>query len=266
MNIFEQDSYKQIIRYLGKDGPKAVKGFYRKLSEHLGTHPTYVSQVLSGPKDFTEDQVVFTCDFLGLEEKEIQYILTVHKIERAGSKRIKDLYEKELAVLRKDSILKGRFETEKSLTEIQLSKLYSDWAHSAVHMMSTLEKKPDILAIEKRLNLSRQQTQSILKFLIAAGLVVEKNNKFHEGSSRTVLAKNSPHLLQHHTHWRLKAIDKFARKSENELMFTSNFSLSYHDFSRLRKQTLEFIQNFMETVDKSPAEDIAFLNLDLLWV
>lgn len=266
MNIYEQDSYKKIIRYLGKDGPKPIKGFYRKLSEHLNTHPTYVSQVLSGDKDFSEEQMIATCDFLGMNDKELDYLLLVFKYERAGSPRLRDIYQQKVSQVRKETILKGRRENEKELSEAQLVKFYSSWIYSAVHMLTTLEKKPDVSAVEKRFGLNRQQAQGILSFLVQCGLAIEKSGRYHEGTSKTVLLKNSPYLMQLHSNWRLKALEKFSRKSEHELMFTSNFSLSHSDFKRLREETILFLQKFMETVDKSHADDVAYLNLDLLWV
>lgn len=267
MNIFQQNSYKDVILYLGKTGPTATKGFYRKLSEHLGVHPTFISQVLSGDRDFSEEQLVATCDYLGLQEREIEYLLNIIKRERAGSKRLRDFYQQQVLRLRNESeLMKTRVKESGKLSEKDKAIFYSSWQYSAVHMMSTLIEKPTFSQIQDRLSLTRQQTQQVLRFLIEVGLVKEKNGKYTEGAASTYLEKTSPYLFQHHVNWRFKALEKFAKMTEQELMYTSNFSISRADFSLLRGQIMQLIQACMANIEKSNAEDLGQLNIDLLWV
>lgn len=267
MNIFQQDSYKEILLYLGKNGPTATKGFYRKLSEHLDVHPTFISQVLSGHRDFSEEQLIVICDYMGLKERETEFLLMLLKHEKAGSKRLRDYYKQQLQNIRSESVvMKSRQPGSRKMKEAERAIFYSAWQYSAVHMMATLSQKPSFVQIQARLGLSRQQTQQIVSFLLETEMIQEKNGKYIEGPSQTYLERTSPYLFQHHVNWRLKGLSKYPQMEEQELMYTSNFSISRADFATLRTEIVKFIQNFLANVEKSEAEDVGQLNIDLLWV
>ena len=267
MNIFQQDSYKQVLLYLGKNGPTATKGFYRKLSEHLNVHATFISQVLSGSRDFSEEQLISVCDYMGLKERETEFLITLHKFEKAGSKRLRDYYHQQLQNIRSESVvMKSRQLTTRKMKEAERAIFYSAWQYSAVHMMTTLSQKPSFVQIQARLGLTRQQTQQIIAFLLETEMIKEKSGKYVEGPSQTYLERTSPYLFQHHVNWRLKGLSRFPQMDEQELMYTSNFSMSRADFVLLRSEIVKFIQNFLANVEKSEAEDVAQLNIDLLWI
>ena len=97
-------------------------------------------------------------------------------------------------------------------------------------------------------------------------MVVEVNNTFSSGPVATHLEKKSPLLIKHHTNWRLKAIQVAETLSDEELMYTANFSVSKKDFHILREQLLQTVQKFLKIVGPSPAEEIAQFNIDLFWI
>ena len=94
MTIFDQDDYKQILKNFIKSQPRNGHGLVKAIGEHLGVDPSQVSQVLSGNKDFTEEQALQLFTFVGFNEIESEYFLTLIKIERAGTKLLKDHYRK----------------------------------------------------------------------------------------------------------------------------------------------------------------------------
>jgi DNA-binding MarR family transcriptional regulator len=152
---------------------------------------------------------------------------------------------------------------ERVLSEADTARFYSDWKYSAVHMMSTLQRKPNLNDIMDRLDLDRQEATKIINFLLETGMILEKNYKYHEGISKTVLTKTSPYLVQHLSNWRIKALSDLAKREENEIAFSTNFTLSKKDFETLRKQIVALVNSFMPLIDASPAEELAYLNIDL---
>jgi uncharacterized protein (TIGR02147 family) len=264
MNIFELDDYKEAIKLFIRQKDKASqRGAFKNLAEYLGVHATLVSQVLSGTKDFTEEQIFSVCDFLGIGKLEGQYLWILVQIERAGSVKLKNHYIELKEQMRKNALqLSNRVKKQRDLSETEKAIFYSSWIYSAVQVASTLEKKVDFEFICERFQLSPEKAREVLDFLIQTNLVFEKEGKFLPGTNSTHLEKKSPFILKHHTNWRLKAIDAAEDLTDEELIYSANFSVSKKDFQKLREEMVQVIQRFLSVVKDSKAEEIAQFNLD----
>jgi len=267
MSLFQTENYKDILNETIADRRKVEKGVSRKLADHLNVNPSMVSQVLSGPKDFSEEQMIFVCEFFGFAPLETQYLLLLLQKARAGSVKLKAHFEKNLIQIRTQAkLVSERVQTNRDLNDLEKAIFYSSWMYPAVHLLTTLEQKPRFEKICERLGAEPTKVREILNFLIEIGMVVEVNNTFSSGPVATHLEKKSPLLIKHHTNWRLKAIQVAETLSDEELMYTANFSVSKKDFHILREQLLQTVQKFLKIVGPSPAEEIAQFNIDLFWI
>lgn len=267
MNVFESSDYKEILRFHFKEKRKQQKGLSRKLAEYLGVHPTLVSQVLTGSKDFTEEQILLVCEFLGVSGLESKYLLALVQWERAGSKKLKDHFLEVITAFRQQALqVSQRVPRDRHMSEIEKAIFYSSWVYSAVHMLTTLEKPVTFENICERLSLLPKKAREILDFLVQAHLVIERDGVFRAGAQLTHIEKSSPFLLKHHSNWRLKAIEACENLKDEELMYSANVSLSQKDFAILREELMRTIENFLQVVKLSPAEDIAQFNLDFFWI
>jgi hypothetical protein len=193
--------------------------------------------------------------------------LALLQMERAGSKKLKDHFQEVIEQIRKRALtVSDRVIRDRVLTEEENAVFYSNWTYSAIHLLSTLAKPLTFEEISKRLNLPLGRTREILDFLIQIQMVFEKNGRFVSGAVVTHLEKKSPFLVKHHSNWRLKAIQAAETLSDEELMYSGNFSISKKDFDLLREVLIKTIQEFIAIVKPSPAEDIAQFNLDLFWI
>ncbi len=68
--------------------------------------------------------------------------------------------------------------------------------------------------------MTRAKASEILQFLVRSGLVIEKNGAYLMRTRSTWLGRESPHLVKHHTNWRIRAIEKSESLSEAELMYS----------------------------------------------
>lgn len=267
MNLFEYENYKDALNAVLAEKRKFEKGLSRKLSEHLGVHPTLVSQVLKGTKDFSEEQLLFVCEFLGIAKLESKYILALLQHERAGSKKLKDHCQEVIEQIRKQALqVSERVHKDRKLSDAEKAIFYSSWIYSAVHLLSTMDLPLNFAEVCKKLDLPPGKAREVLDFLIQIQMVVETDGIFSPGSVATHLEKNSPFLVKHHTNWRLKAIQAAENLSDEELMYTGNFSISKKDFHLLREELIQVIQRFIQIVGPSPAEDIAQFNIDFFWI
>lgn len=267
MNIFEESDYKNIIKLIVDQRPEQKRGFFSRLAEHLNINPSLISQILSGPKDFTEEQIVQVCEYMGLSHLESRYILTLLQIERAGSHKLKVIHEATRDEIKNKALdLSNRIEIKQKLSASERSKFYSSWAYSAIHLMTTLQQAPQFKDICERFSFSSERTQEIINFLLETGMVIEKNSKYYPGSVHTHLEKTSPEVTYLHKNWRLRSIETAERLTAEEFMYSCNFTISKKDFLALREELVQVTKKFLRLVDQSHPEDLAQLNIDLFWL
>ncbi len=105
-----------------------------------------------------------------------------------------------------------------------------------------------------------------LHFLTCTQLAIQNRDKYQVGAQRTFLEKGHPLLKCHHSNWRLKALQQFEQMSDEEMMFTTNISLSNDDFARLREMLAEFVKTTSQLIKETDPENVACVNLDLFWM
>ncbi|MGZ3797687.1 MAG: TIGR02147 family protein [Pseudobdellovibrionaceae bacterium] len=268
MNIFEQNDYKEALKlYIRKKEKSVQRGAFKNLAEYLGVHATLVSQILSGTKDFTEEQIFSVCEFFGIPKLESHYLWILVQIERAGSIKLKKHYIELKEQLRNQALnLSNRVEKAHELTESEKAIFYSSWFYSAIQVATTLDRNVDFEFICERFNLIPTKAREVLDFLIQIQMIKEKDGRFFPGTTSTHLENKSPFIAKHHTNWRLKAIEATENLLDEELIYSANVTISRVDFVRLREEMVQLVQRFLTVVKDSPAEDIAQFNLDFFWL
>ncbi|MFN3697715.1 MAG: TIGR02147 family protein [Pseudobdellovibrio sp.] len=267
MLIFDRDNYKQILKDFIQNQPRKGHGLVKAIGEYIGVDPSLVSQVLSGSKDFTEEQALQITSFVGFNEIESEYFLTLVKIERAGTKLLKDHYKKRKDQLKIASLdLKKRLNQDRILTDYEKSVFYSSYIYSAIRLSTSISNGKTISELSKRFDLSIEKTTEVINFLLNTNLITEKNGKYILGTQHTHLDRGSPFLNRHHHNWRVKALDKTNSITDQELQFTGPVSISNADFQVVRELLVEVISKSMSKVKASSPDDVACLLIDWFWL
>ncbi|MFN9065638.1 MAG: TIGR02147 family protein, partial [Bdellovibrionales bacterium] len=200
MNIFEVDDYKEVLKLFIRNKGNRPRGISKSIAEHLGVHATLISQIMSGSKDFTEEQIFSVSEFLGIPKLETYYLWILVQIERAGSVKLKNHYIELKQQLRNQALqVSSRVNKERELTEAEKAIFYSSWIYSAIQVACTLETKTDFEKICSRFQISQGKAREILDFLIKIRMVIEADGILKPGSTSTHLEKKSPFIVQHHT-------------------------------------------------------------------
>lgn len=267
-SLFNYSDYKAYLNAYLKQLPKQGHGEARKIAKHLGVSSTFVSQVLSNLRDLNLEHTELLSEYLGLSALEGDYLFHLVLFERAGSVRLKRYLEKKIKALREQSLqLMNRLDVKKILSDADKAIFYSSAIYSAIHLYSSTGKNGRSLEeIMNRFELTRARATEVLRFLKDCGLILESEKKFQMSTQSTYLSQDSPHLIKHHSNWRIKAIQTAEVLDSKELMYTGQVSLSEKDFEILREDMASLIKRFLERVHASPAEEIACLNIDWFWV
>jgi uncharacterized protein (TIGR02147 family) len=267
MSLFDENDYKEVIKNLViKLGPQK-RGFSTRLAAHLNINPSLVSQILAGNKDFTEEQMVLTCEYLGLSDLESRYLLTLVQISRAGSVKLKNYYQTALAEIRARALnLSNRIQVDRKLTGDEKTKFYSSWIYSAVHLTTTLKPAPKFQDICQRFAITRERAQEVINFLLEIGMILEKDSRYYPGPVITHLDKVAPEIPSLHKNWRQKSMEAAERLTPEEFMYSCNFTIGKKDFLVLREELVQLTKRFLDTVAKSEPEEMAQFNIDLFWL
>lgn len=267
MTLIEIDNYRVFVReFLRRKSPKS-RGEIAKLASHLGVHPTFVSQVLAASKDFNLEQGYAVTSYLNLTEVERNYFICLIQRDRAGTVELKGFFQEHLNAIRKSLLsTSNRLPKHRTLDEAQKAVFYSSWIYSAIRLYCSVGKGKTVEDVSENFQISRIKATEILNFLTETGLCIVEDDKYRLGSQHTHLEATSPFILRHHMNWRSKAMQRHENVSAKELILTAPFSISRKDFEKVREKILECVKENFEIIKSSPAEDVAFLNIDFLWL
>lgn len=263
MTIFDFDDYKRYFRFYISRLPKKGHGQITRMAEYLNVNPTLLSQILSGPKDFTLEQSFELCKYMGLSSIESDFLLLLIEKERAGSKNLQNYFQGKLLALKEQGAkLAAHVVQDHKMDDTTRAVYYSTWMYSALRLLTSIEDFQSADAIAKRLGITRAAAVQMLRFLVDHQLCLEKDGRYTAGPQRTYLEPGSPFIGRHHLNWRMKAMQKVDTLTEQEMMFTSPLAISREDFEAIRKDLSAMIQKALGRVKESKSESLFCLNVD----
>ncbi|MGZ3803542.1 MAG: TIGR02147 family protein [Pseudobdellovibrionaceae bacterium] len=264
MKLFESMDYRKFLEAFIKAQPRGGHGYKLKIAEALRVHPTLITQVLKGRKSFSTEQAYALTQFIGINDLEKDYFLTLIEYDRAGSMALKKFIESKLLKLRHESEkIKNRVPVYATMSEADQALFYSQWYYSALRLSCGLGEKVTAESLARDFDLPPELVEKILQFLLSRGLVIEKKDKtLDRGPQNTFLPADSPVISRHHMNWRMKAIERHPRLKPDELAFSAPLTLSEDEIPEIKKMCLDFIQEISKKVSKSPAERLACINID----
>jgi uncharacterized protein (TIGR02147 family) len=262
-SIFEYDDYKRYLNAVEQQRSQFQRGFRTRLAEALSCQNAYISQVLNTDAHFGLEHGLKIVEFLGLTENEKRYFLLLIQLARAGSKDLEQYFRREVDELRtKNLSLKERIATAHALTPAAQATYYSHWMYAAIHMLAMLKTHRTAQSILDALKLPSEAIRSAILFLVQTGLLIEKKGELHPGPTQIHLGKDSPQIRQHHTNWRIAAIDSLAHIERDDIHYSTVSTLSMQDCEKIKAQLVQMIENYVKTVESSKEETLYGFNLD----
>jgi uncharacterized protein (TIGR02147 family) len=267
VSVFEYTDYKEFLRDYIARLPKKGRGEINRIANFLNVHPTLLSQILGGTRDFSTEQIHKLCGYMGLQPLESDFLILLLQCDRAGTVELKKYYKTKIEELKKSSLsISNRLARHKTLSELERSVFYSSWTYLAVWLFTSVGKGQTIEAISQHFSVTRAHASEILNFLKTSQLCIEEDGFFKMRSQHIHLGFGSPFLARHHANWRMKSLERIDNLADEEMMFTSPFSISKKDFARIREEIVKLIKTTSSIIKDSPAENVACMNFDLFWI
>lgn len=268
MSIFNYSNYRDYLKDTLKARPKKGYGEISKWAASCGVHPTLMSLILKGERDLSPEQAYALGNRLGLTTLEQEYFLQMVQLSRAGTKEFKDYLTKKLGAVKTEATqIKKRFQHETELSDEAKLIFYSSYIFSAIRLFCDTHKNGVSLdELTTRFNMKRSELFPKLEFLEKWGLIKRSHEKYQMGPSRTMVSRDSTHVIKHHQNWRMQAMVKSERLAENDLMFTCPMAVSEKDFESFRTELTHLIQKFSAMLKDSNSENIGCFNVDWFWL
>ncbi len=265
-SVFLYDDYRKFLREHFEFLPKKGWGQKSKLAQFLGVNSTFITQVLSQDKSLTLEQAKKTATFINLNTLEEDYFLILVQIDRSGTNDLRLYFENKKKQAKSTSLkLSAQLNKDKNLSDIERSIFYSSRLYSSVHLYTSIGNGKTLAQIKERFNIEHHRALEIVNFLLNAALIKKIGDKFQIDKASTFIEKGSPFAMNHHSNWRVRSIEKIEALSEEELVYTGNYSLSKSDFQVIREKLVNNIKEVLEVVKASEAEELVNLNIDFYW-
>ena len=253
-NVFHFSSYVDFINSVAESKGKRG-GVKTALAEAMGSHPAYLSRVLADQAHLNLEQAERIAVFLKLESDERKYFFFLVEEARAGNAQVKKFFKDELEEIRKRRLnIKDRIPLSEAITPQDQAIYYSAWYYAAIHVLVSVKKFSNENALAEELNLHPAVIREAISFMERIGVVQRSETGLGVGPRHLHLDKTSPLLRQHHFNWRQRAIQSLDNHNENDLRYSSVFSLSEKDALEIKDKMMQHLNGYLEQISKSPEE------------
>jgi uncharacterized protein (TIGR02147 family) len=261
--VFEFSDYKRFLGHTEEARKSYERGFRSKLANFIGCQNGYISHVLNGQAHFSLEQALLIAKFLELTSSEQKYFLLLVEVARAGTTELQQYFATELKVLREAHLnIKERVGDSQILTDKNQSIYYSSWHYLAVHVLVSLGNYDEAKTISDALKIPDELVSKILLFLIQNNIVIETKGKLKPGLTQVHLNRESPLIRQHHTNWRIAAIQSIVNDTKTDIHYSTVSTLSYADAENLRGEMVSLIEKYVSVIAASKEETMYGFNLD----
>lgn len=261
--IFEYTNFFDFLEKEIEKISRLKRGEKKKIAEELNIPPSLLSQIFSGTRKLTFDQVYLLCEYIGYSPIEREYIFNLYHLSNTHNKKLKELMKKKCEDIKKNSLkISERIEKDRILSEREKSILYSSWFYIAIWAYVSIGEGKTMEEIALHFGLPQKKVREVLEFLVETQICKMEHGLYTHHLNRTHIEKSSPHFRQHHNNWRIRSIQKLDLQNAEDLNFTAPLSLSKTDFDKIREEMMALIQSVYKTVKDTEPEEVYCINID----
>lgn len=263
LSIYEYKDYKRFIIDWMEQAPQNGRGMRKQLAEAIGCQTAFITHVLSGDYHLSLEQAEACARWMGLNEADSEFLLLLVMHQRAGTKSLENLLRRQISERREEqAVLKKRVDIQETLTLEDQMTYYGSWHYAAIHIALLNPALRTIENLQKYFQLPTTKVMSVLDFLLERGLIKKEKGLFKVAQPVLHLELHSPLMTQHHTNWRLKALESIGSKSFENLHYSGVISLSKEDYEWVRERLSHLLKDIVDKLKDSPDEQLACLNFD----
>lgn len=245
------------------DPRHAPRGIKSQFSESIQILPAFLSQVLKEKYALSLEQADLANHFFDHSEEESEFFILLTSKDRAGSVSLRKRYQTQINnLLEKRKLLIERLGKKKEISNEAQGVYYSSWHFSAVHVACTIENLRNRKAISEHLNIPFEIVGKILNFLEQHSLITKDLDSYKTTENWLRLSKDSPHIIKHHTNWRLRAISDLEIQTDNDLHYSGIFSIDEKTALQTKEEFLTFLKKQTKSFETAKETDLFAIGVD----
>jgi hypothetical protein len=245
------------------DPRNSERGIKTRFAESLRILPAFLSQVLREKYSLTLEQADLANQFFGHNAEEAEFFLLLTSKDRAGTVSLRKIYERQIQnLLEKRKMVIERLGRKAEISDEGRGVYYSSWLYSAVHVACTIESLRNRKALSAYLGVPDEVLEKVLSFLEENSLLSKSFDSYLPTQNWVRLGKDSPHIVKHHTNWRIKAIQNLEQQTNDDLHYSGIYSIDEKTALQVKDEFLEYLKQQTQTFENAVEEDLYVLGLD----
>ncbi len=263
MQVFAFDNYRKFIEAKLESLPQGGRGELGKIAHHLEVNNSYLTQVLNGDKNLSQEQGFLLADYFKLGELETRYLNALINLDRATKAAYRKFLRNELELIRVEaSGATGIPPLDQPLDERNQAVFYGSWVPSAVQLWTGVTGCQTLKALQEKLKLDEKHLRDVLNFLVSTGLCTTDGTHYQVGTRRTHLTESSPLLNRHHMNWRLQGFEHMKQPKPQDYFYTAPMRVDKETAIRIEKKIRSFMKEVNSMIEEAGDETVACLNID----
>ncbi len=268
MNIFDELDYREILRKSIEERKKIDSSItYQSMAAHMRIQKAYLSQVIKGVRDLSQDQLFMACQFLGFLPEENEYLKLLLDYARCGLKDREKLLLKEIKIWQKQKNKTSQYIDVQELTEREINRedYYLDPMNQVVHMgLHCEEFRLDPMKLAAKLFLPKKRISDYINNLQRMGIITMAENGIQLNDIELHLPKDSSIFASYKSQCYTNTMNRLKQLEENK---TYNFTVFFSGDENLRKeinnQFMKFLSRTKKLVGDSESNEVFQMNFDL---
>jgi len=263
-SIFEARDYRSYLNGLVYS-PDTKRGYQVQMARAIGCQAAYLSQVLKGKSEFTEDHALKLAQFLTLPPAGTEYLVLLVRQSRASTPALREyLEQRRLEIARDQEEVKSRVNSKSLLAdENTLFRYFSSGIPSLIHMATSSERYRTVEALATRFRLAPARVRDILNFLEEIHLVQKKGNGWRYATAPLHFPRESAVNLGHQLGRRQQAMRSIEENDPDDIHFSSVFTVDAETYRELKRDLLDHIENSHQKIHAGGTHEVYGMCLDL---
>lgn len=268
MEFFTNSDYRKLIQYLiEREKSKGVECTFSKLADAIRIQKPYMSKIMNGMADLSEDQLHLLCEYFSIDGEEKDYFELLLKFSKSALRERKDTLKKQILKIQSIKLdLKNNIEAEKISDHNPLfNEYFLDPHMQIVHVALNIKRFQNIDKLSQTLQISKNKISEILKKLENLKLIEFKNNRYHVTNQSLHLPKESNLFHPQQSLIRIKSIEQQQAKSidSGNYSFSVTFSCDETGRKKIQEDFIKYLKSVQKTVQSSGTEEVFQINFDL---
>lgn len=261
--LFSYTNYKAYLQDRIRSEPNKGHGYRRKMADAMNCQLSYVSHVLGGDRNLNVEQAEGLTRFLGLTADEREYFIWLVEHERSATPGAREFFT-QLLDRKRDEFFQDQVAVESAtkLDDSIKATYFGSYLYAAVQSLVMIEAFLTPQTIADRLGIELEVAAKVTGFLKQHGLIRDDRGRLTPTAKSIFIDRESPFILQHHTNWRMRALQSVARgrKSDQHLSFV--LTISEKDAKLIRQKIAELVEVVTKTAQASREEKVTVANFD----